>query len=185
MYGSQVAESDYPNYDLWDQSVGGNLDFPLVLMSGIYEPDVLMDIPKETLDQLGGFIYFGEIGKGKAYNYFDAGQFLWGQAAMRLGSSSTAIHWGSNLNEIFSGGDSWSDQRAISAGFNYRVSRYGIATAHPVFRGLEKGFESYSSPDGFITVHTHSGIFFPQFPAPGITLKGHGLQIHSTTITTD
>ena len=63
------------------------------------------------------------FGKGETlYNVFDAGNYLWGLSMYSSGFSERMTWWGSNLNEIFRGGDDAADQRAIFNGYR----RYGI-----------------------------------------------------------
>ena len=67
---------------------------------------------------LSGYFRFGN--SNKIYNLYDAGNYMWGAAMRASGFSYGEVKFGSNMNEIFRGGDSPADQRAIKAGFNFR-----------------------------------------------------------------
>lgn len=55
---------------------------------------------------------------GELYNLFDAGNYMWGNWMKRNLFSSAEVWSGSNGNEVFSGGDTDADQKAIFDGFN-------------------------------------------------------------------
>ncbi len=95
------------------------MDYPAAYMLPLMGVPIGSDNITQFDGQFGFFIF--ENNK-VAYNIFDSGQFLWGQAMKRLGFSYASTWFGSNMNEIFSGFDSEADQQAIKAGFNYNVS---------------------------------------------------------------
>jgi hypothetical protein len=75
--------------------------------------------PYYQWDDMGGFIVFE--GVNKAYNVPDAGNFLWGHAMARLGTSSQLMWAGSNGNELLNKqeADRKADQTAIFDGARY------------------------------------------------------------------
>jgi RHS repeat-associated protein len=60
------------------------------------------------------------LARGKAYNHFDFGNFLWGAAMSRLGTSEWFSQFGAHVNEWQRGGDDSADQRAIEAGHRFQ-----------------------------------------------------------------
>jgi len=55
------------------------------------------------------------------YSLMDGGNFMWGAWAGFIGLSNIEAYIGSNANEIFSGGDTPADQRAINNGKKHKV----------------------------------------------------------------
>ena len=76
----------------------------------------------------GGFIMFTEGSLLKVFNVPDAGNFLFGVAANRMGITNTSLVLGSQSNELFS--DSPADQRAILSGWYHanKIRAYQSST---------------------------------------------------------
>jgi hypothetical protein len=66
-------------------------------------------------DRPGLFLF-----QGRAYNYMDFGNFLWGAGMSRLGVSEDFSQWAGELNEIHRLGDDTADQLAIEAGHRFQ-----------------------------------------------------------------
>jgi len=112
-----------------DGARGTSWDACLKLLTGSYaELDFagvyLMpeDATYQTADSYPTFYIFDN--SETAYNIMDAGNFLWGHSANRLGAWNYQITLGSQLNaRIYDGAwDTKNDQKAISNGYNFRVS---------------------------------------------------------------
>ena len=110
---------------------GTNLDAIFKLLTGSHaELDFanyyLMpeNVTVETADSYKYYFLFEGFGQNTAYNIMDAGNFLWGQSAYRLGAWEHQIKLGSQINaKIYDGiWDTKEDQKAIINGFNYRVN---------------------------------------------------------------
>lgn len=128
------------------ESVGGSMDFPIILISDFGLMDDLMEAVSshdfEKPYNMGPFIMFNNHLENtdnhsidRAYNIFDAGQFLWGKAMQRLGFSMGSALFYANLNEWSTLGDSIDDQQAIRWGYMYRIST-DKSIFHEVVNGI-------------------------------------------------
>jgi RHS repeat-associated protein len=106
LLGSNGADFDFAALHLWDNAVEGE-----TIGSS------------EEADGTPVFFVPGSGGE-KAYNIMDTGNWLWGQAAKKLGESRSSIFIGSQVFALITTGkfDSKADQRAIFDGRNYKVS---------------------------------------------------------------
>ena len=120
MKESRVEYKNYVSRRIFTstESTGGKMDFTAYHLSveTSHGANDVWDFDTELLKDKGPIFIMGD--QKKAYNMFDAGNFLWGNAVNRLGGSSVDAKSWSLWNDP---NDSQADQRAIQNGWFYQA----------------------------------------------------------------
>ncbi|MBO4331985.1 MAG: RHS repeat-associated core domain-containing protein [Paludibacteraceae bacterium] len=111
----------------------GEADFTFSFLDSYYEKHREPESESSIMTTENGFlrtkyqediIYFKFEDSNTLYNLYDSGNFMWGAWSVYVGITDSEAEWGPSLNEIFSGGDSEADKRAIKNGRSWITNKY-------------------------------------------------------------